>query len=70
MTDDQNSQNMDAFEAALTSGAPDESLETLAEAQLEAQEAQVAVAEVEAEEEDPNAEFLVHTARHTMGVVS
>ena len=57
MTDDQNSQNspnMDAFEAALTSSAPDESLETSAEAQ---QEAQVAVAEVEAEEEDPNAEF-------------
>ncbi|MFM7860025.1 MAG: transcription termination/antitermination NusG family protein, partial [Candidatus Nanopelagicaceae bacterium] len=47
MTDEQNMQNVDAFEAALTSGTPEEA----------PQEAQVAVAEVEAEEEDPNAEF-------------
>jgi transcriptional antiterminator NusG len=56
-------QNMDAFEAALTSNAADVSNDAPQTGQLEETEgletsvAQVAVAEVEAEEEDPNAEF-------------
>jgi transcriptional antiterminator NusG len=56
-------QNMDAFEAALTSNSADVSNGAPQNEQLEDTEgletsvAQVAVAEVEAEEEDPNAEF-------------
>ncbi|MGI9198431.1 MAG: transcription termination/antitermination protein NusG [Candidatus Nanopelagicaceae bacterium] len=60
MTEDQ---NMDAFEAALTSNSAEVSNGASQNGQLEevqeveASVAQVAVAEVEAEEEDPNAEF-------------
>lgn len=51
MTDELDTPNsMDAFEAALTSNAPEDSNQATQEAQVEA-------TEVEAEEEDPNAEF-------------
>ena len=50
-------QNMDAFEAALTSNSAEVSDAPQNEQLDETLVAQVAVAEVEAEEEDPNAEF-------------